>query len=267
VANLSVDIDDSAAIWVTGTDRRMTRITDSTYSPGVQEQPTVVSFAALGDLWMFALANRRFVGITFRDSATLVFLDTTGAVRSTVDIPFPGTDDIAPAQRRRAMQGAALCVGKGGTLIAMTYNKEARIEFYSTTGHHIGSAEVPFPYEARFDSTARPQRGGALARFNAAPPGPAFVEGRLNYASCAFSEQHLFALYSGGSDADDPSGEVECCGTSIHVFDLAGRLVRILDLGVTLTSIAVSPSGRRIFGSSSWSESAIYGFTVPPRGP
>jgi hypothetical protein len=49
----------------------------------------------------------------------------------------------------------------------------------------------------------------------------------------------------------------------VHVFNFDGQLVQVLDLGVTVTSIAVSPDGRRVFASSAWGQSLVYTFDVP----
>jgi hypothetical protein len=204
------------------------------------------------------------MGIMFRDSATLVVLDSAGQILSTVDIPFPGTEDISKRERRRAMQGASLCVGKQGTLLALTYHKLARIEFYLSSGVRLRGADVPFPYEARFDSAAGARPAGALARFATEPGSKVFIEDRWNYAACSFSEHHLFALYSGSSAAERGQADRTCCGNFVHVFNFDGQLVQVLDLGVTVTSIAVFPDGRRVFASSAWGQSLVYAFDVPP---
>jgi hypothetical protein len=86
-----------------------------------------------------------------------------------------------------------------------------------------------------------------------------FRDHRHYYRSCVFTDAYLYALFSGKLDVPE-SGSGE--GQYVHVFDLHGRLVKVLDLGVDLVTIALDRSGGRMYGSS-MDDGVIYRFKLP----
>jgi sugar lactone lactonase YvrE len=74
-----------------------------------------------------------------------------------------------------------------------------------------------------------------------------------------FTDTHLYALFSGKLQGPQAgSGE----GRYVHVFDLQGRLERVLDLGVDVNTIALDRSGGRMYGAS-MDDAVIYRFRLP----
>jgi hypothetical protein len=89
------------------------------------------------------------------------------------------------------------------------------------------------------------------------------VRGRVYYRACAFSANHIFALFIGGMPQD---GVAPWEGQYVHVFSLTGELVRVLKLNVTLSALASDSAGTTLFGVSG-ERSEIYRIRVPPLEP
>jgi hypothetical protein len=151
-----------------------------------------------------------------------------------------------------AVNAAPFCPRRDGSGFAVAYHGFGRVDFYDSTAAKTFSARVPYPSQAQFrmDSVSKRIR---------------FRKPRNHYmGACEFSGHHLFALYSGRrASAYENEGYAMVEANFVHVFDLNGNLVKVLDLGVGVVSITLDRPGRTLYAAS-WSDAVVYRFAVPP---
>jgi hypothetical protein len=149
-----------------------------------------------------------------------------------------------------SVSGNALCSRPDASGFAVTYSNFGRLELRDSTGVLGMRVQTPFASEPEF--TRSPTTGRLQ-----------FRQERDYYRGCAFSGNHLFALFSGRREADFRAGQYEYAEASfVHVFDMRGRLVRVLDLGVGVLMFALDGTGRTMYGTS-WSTGQVYRFALP----
>jgi hypothetical protein len=155
--------------------------------------------------------------------------------------------------RASATNGSGSCTRPDGRGFAVHYTGAGRIQLYDGDGRLVGLAKVPYPSEEIFKPDPRTR---AIVH---APD-------REYYKDCKYSNRYLFALFKGRRIADNVPKSPASGSRFVHVFDLDGRLLRVLQLDRPVTKIGINDSGTTLYGAS-LDEAAVYRFRLPPVPP
>ena len=156
------------------------------------------------------------------------FLDTAGPAP-------PGDEEISPLVRRR-VYSSVLRASPNGKRIVAAYDKSDRLEIYEGTAlRHVVRGpdffEPAFEVQVRADGSVRPDYPED--------------EYRYGYEDITVTDRLIFALYSGKSLTESPTGEDS--GSYIIVFTWDGKPIAVLKVGDGPQRIAVSEDGRDLY--------------------
>jgi hypothetical protein len=180
-------------------------------------EPQVVQLPSRTFNRVFPLGDNSFLTFALRDTATFMVLDSSGKVVLSSNVPFPGPDSASYVERRKALNGAFVCSRRDGRGFALVHANFGRIDLYDSTLAQTGRADVPFGSQPEFVKDAAT---GTLM----------FHRKRDFYFGCAYSREHLFAVFSGRLLAPEQQEPMEG-GAYLHVFDLEGARTNVFELG------------------------------------
>jgi hypothetical protein len=135
-------------------------------------------------------------------------------------VALPGPELVPLSARLELLNGTSRCARLDGGGFAMTYHLASIIQLYDRDGAFVRNAAVPVRSEEHFEPNPR---SGKIT----------FQRGIPHYSACAYSRDHLFAVYWGTSFTDE-----EPEGQTIHQFDLTGNFVRTLHVDAKFSYIA-----------------------------
>jgi hypothetical protein len=147
--------------------------------------------------------------------------------------------------RLELLNGTSRCARLDGGGFAMTYHLASIIQLYDRDGAFIRNAAVPVKSEEHFEPNPR---SGRIT----------FQRGIPHYSACAYSRDHLFAVYWGTSFTDE-----EPEGHTIHQFDLTGDFVLALHVDAKFSYIAVNAAGSEAY-TMSFMSGQVFRLTLPP---
>jgi len=251
ITDLSARPGDTQAIWAYDFYlRRLTRF-PSAESTGQPLQVITLSHVARTPMRASWLTRDRVLGYAARDSGVFTLYDDTGSVVSRVPWPLPGPDSIPYEGRLVVGVGSEVCARRDGAGFFVAYAFLGRIDAFDEHALFQRRVDVPFASEPLFRAV----------------PGGRIIDGstRLWYNSCATSQEFLYAGFDGRAYPLPPAPPTfeKWCSPFIHVFDLRGRLVRVLLLDRPVRGITVDSANTWLYGACV-DNATIYRFRLPP---
>jgi DNA-binding response OmpR family regulator len=182
---------------------------------------------------IYSLRGGKFIGRSIGFPEFFAIYSPKGSVVATADVPWLGIDSVTRDERQRILNGTELCTGDASGGFALAYQNVARVELYDSLAQFRSLAAVP----SSLNESSSGSVGGRQ---------PVMATHTIHYLDCAYSSQHLFALYSG--TVWEPGRQQT--GNALHIFDLQGRLVTQLRLSVPVAHLHVDPAATRVFAVS-----------------
>ena len=194
------------------------------------------------------LDSMTIVGVQREQEERFVFFDTAGERIETVPGALLGGDTIPMIERVKASTNFALCARPETPGFALAYFYAGRVELYDRKAGGPVLADVPYPTEPVFTRVTGEIR---------------FRMERHHYMACSASKDHVYALYSGQSDATDPDEASH--GREVHVFDWEGQYVGKLHLDTPMFGLSVDEKAGWLYGTSLL-DAGVYRFRLPTPG-
>ncbi len=235
-----------SSLWVyDGSNLRMAEYSEQSFSHGKTEPLRIVELNRSDIAFMYPL-NGGVLGVRARWPHYYLVMSLEGKVLGTGSPPLPGPDSIPEPQRAEAASGATTCPRWDRSGFAQVYRYISRIQSYDSLAQPQQQYSVPFAFEGAFVADSSGET--------------VFKRVRRFYIACAFSNDYLFAVFSGklvGLKDDDATE-----GNFLHVFNNAGKLVKVFSLPAPVAGIAVDAEGRTLY-TVSYTQSTLAKYVVP----
>ena len=248
---------DRGEVWIYDMGlRRMTRLRlGSEPVPRVQE---VVNLDAGGGVFLHPvwLTDTSMVvsGIFPRhaDGRLLLARRNGGMIRMLGEAPkHPGGAAIPTTVLQHAYEGP-VSVKPDRSRFAIATRQADRLEIFGAGGERIAQVSGSTGFLPVFEVRQR-EAGVSMA-----------IGGdlRVGYVDLASTDHRIYALFSGQLAAD--AGSTSFYGREVHVFDWSGRLLHTLKLDEPAFSMAVDPTGTRLYAIRHDPAPAVVRYEIPP---
>jgi len=174
--------------------------------------------------------GNRLVATGFFPDYTLLVMDERGAPvrRVAVDRPFSYAN-VRHWVALRLLNRAFFANDASGRHIAVAYQWDNRVDFFTAEGAFLGTARGPRPTKASF----RIRNGRFFWNDDT----------EMAYWAVAASDRYVFALHAGPPGAKP----LEYQPSKVHVFTWRGQFVRELALDRPVFGLTLAPDGRTLY--------------------
>jgi len=229
---------------------RLTRV-QTRGGEGADRDPEIINISAeltpTQPLW---LSDSVFVTPNFSPRGRLLFFDRHGRLLRTAG-GVPADDRGTPPTVLQQAWVGKLAVRPDKRRMAIVTQYADQVELYGEDGERIGTVRGPFGFDPRF--TVADLQGFKTMSSDESM--------RHGYVDVAATQDRIYGLFSGRT-REAFVGDASF-GRHVHVYDWRGELLQVLKLDRDLISIALSPGGRRLYGSAHAPEPAIIHFELP----
>jgi hypothetical protein len=259
------EFDDPLAIGASSEHGRAVWVSDNRVALTLIEPTSGLSTSADTVAWIRVTSPRargvimrpfgpgRFLGYTdHMGDSGFIMVDARGRVVGAGTVEFPGDSSLPYRVRSASTNGSGWCAHPAGRGFALHFPGAGRIELFGRNAERLGLAQVPYPSEEIFRMDRRTRE-------------PRHSPDREYYKDCKYSDELLFALFKGRRIADNIPKDPASGSRFVHVFDLEGRLLRVLHLDRPVTNIEPSRAGTTLYAFSG-DAGAVYRFRLPGSG-
>lgn len=228
---------------------RLTRVdlTPNAPPPGQAEIVRIQGEAlATQPVWV---QDSLLVSPSFSGRGRLSFFGADGTFRRATGPVPTGDGGVPPAILQQAWMGTLASNARTGWL-AMATRHADQVEIYRPDGTLVRKVRGPFRFDPRF--TVEQMQGQPVMAVSDAM--------RLGYVDVEPTGDEIYALFSGRTN--EAFKGAAPFARYVHVFDWQGELKRVYRLDSAVLTIALSPDGKRLYGTRHEPEPGIVVFSL-----
>jgi hypothetical protein len=179
----------------------------------------------------------------------LSFFGADGVFRRAAGPVPQGSDGVPPAILQQAWMGTLASNSRTGWLAMVTRHAD-QLEIYRPDGTLVRKVRGPFRFDPQF--TVEQVQGQPVMAVSDAM--------RLGYTDAESTGDEIYALFSGRTNEAFKSAAA--FARYVHVYDWQGELKRVYRLDSAVLTIALSPDGKRLYGTRHEPEPGIVVFPL-----